>query len=712
MKNTKIEEHKYTKKKVEYNMPKTIMNADPDLSFQIECSTSMYLNEKLQYNRLHSNGSISSLSSSMSQLTSSTCTTSFDSETTEDEAWEANHYPSNSNLDVTKDLQDNRNDPNGNESVVTTHYNKEHIRFLKTYETIDDRQEHDEYYYDEKEDDDTITVVEFQSEKEENNNQDSLSASKFNMDEIKSHIHMAAINHEMNEVKLAITHYKEAIRIFEKHEDELEENSQGWESYATTLCQLGILYNTLKKPKHALLLYEKAIEVLSKYKGNLSHTMYPEIWYHMGFAYKEVGMNNEAYMFHFKQNIFEKENENGYVHKLHKLRESIPLLELKSDSEKVKIMNEICILFIEKKEYREALYCCDEAYKMYSKKVEASIQDIITTHMNMGDVFNAFHKIDDAIECYAKALEMKYTNDTSKEDWKERAELLYKIGASYWKQKLLEKADQYLQDFLSSFVNMDLTDSNYPSILLKKSNAFIYLGDIKSQMCLYKDAIKYYQESLKVRLILHGENSKEYFEANCNLGIAYFQDKNFDLAQSTFSNLLSKDEKNKPQGMDNAMVLYELGKIDMAKQKFKDALVKFKESLHIKQDILEDENDNDILKTWHSVALAESYLRNYPQAISILLDIQQRYRSKIGDCHPLNAKIHLDAAKIYIHLNQIDKAEQHCLNAIKGFNLANFPSQHPYLQYSRKFFQKVLSRKEKMKNSSTKEDECCEIYLV
>ena len=541
---------------------------------------------------------------------------------------------------------------------------------------------------------------------------------QLDLEMIKSFRRLASINCKLDEKQLAINHYKEAIRIYEQHEKDFNGNLFEWEEYLITLYDLARIYFNLKKYKQAIFLYEKAIDVLLDYKGDTNHLIYPDICYHIGLAYRKANMRHEAYMYHCRQLIFYEENcHSNELMKNAQTKRAPNLLEQKSNEEKFRILNRLCILFGKKKEYKEALYCCDFLHNLFSNGARVSMEDIILSHINSGNVFSAFHRIDDAIESYTRAIDIsnKTSESTTLQNGIGRSEILYNIATLYWKQGSTEDASQYFQKFLDS---SDLigtkdaeSDSRYRSILIKKAIALHYLGNIRCNMGELKSGIEFFEESLKFRCFLHGEVSEKTMETKYDLGKAYFDAKKFDSAQMIFKNLLLGEGKNKPEGLERANLLFKLGKVDMVKKEFSDATTKFKESLNIKQETL-DEDDYSILKTMHSIALAESHSGNHEQAIPILEDVKKKYSSKFKDSNPLHAKINLDMAKIYLLMGEIIKAEENCMNAIKGFKLAQRTKQHPHVMQSLKMLQKIRARKESMLHSWTNATECCEIILV
>ena len=526
------------------------------------------------------------------------------------------------------------------------------------------------------------------------------SATHFDLSMIMSYRRLACINYKLKERELAITYYKEAIRIFEQHEKDVQENVGAWEAYVKTLSDLGVLYSRLKKPKQAVLLHEKAIEVLQKNNNEAHHEIYPEICYHMGVVYEEADMHYEAYMCHFKLSIYLRENCEIKTTKTNREIEASNLLEKKTDIERIEILNKICVLFTKKNEFREALYCCDDALTICESTSKASVEDIIMTHINKGNVLSALNKVDDAIACFSKALCLSdKSNEVTRIDWKDRSEVIFNIGISYYKQGSLKNADHYFQKFLKSSKIISTSDNEKQSFLLRRTDALHNLGKIRCQMGDYKAAITFYQESLKQKLVLYGEYSEEVFQTTCNLGTAYFDAKNFDLAKSIFKNLLSSERKRYVKDLERASLLNKLGNVDMARKEFKEALINYKKSLMIKQRILKDKNHSDILITVHNIALALLKEGKYDEAITILSDIRKRYRAKIGEFHPLIGKINLDLANAFLHTGEINKAELDCLSAIKALNLAQVPKNHPYNEYSRKMMRKVLMKRNNVRNT-------------
>lgn len=225
--------------------------------------------------------------------------------------------------------------------------------------------------------------------------------------------------------------------------------------------------------------------------------------------------------------------------------------------------------------------------------------------------------------------------------------------------------------------------------MIKVANALNNMGNIRYRSQEHTIAVKFYLDSIKLKVILYGKNSFEVLRSQCNLGTAYYENGNFDLAESIFEKVMQKMEESREMGLDKAWIYDKLGNVSVARKSFEDALTYYRKALNIKTDILKDNGHEDILKSRYNIALILCHEKKYEKAIRILLKIRKRKSSNLDDHNPFMAKIALNIADAHLSMGRTEEAESYCLTAMKTLKLANIHEDHPYFQHSQSTFKRI-----------------------
>ena len=362
--------------------------------------------------------------------------------------------------------------------------------------------------------------------------------------------------------------------------------------------------------------------------------------------------------------------------------------------EKVSILNKLSILFGRQGGYIEALQCCIEACSLCTMNDTFDNKDVVMTFNNLGNIYSALDEIEKALECYNRALELyEKAQDDNSGDNESGSGMLYNIGILHLKMGSLKHADEYFKKFLLNLTTIDVANIQNREKNIKITKALNNMGNIRSQSGDYEAAINFYQDSLELKIILHGEGSEETFGTRCNLGTAYFETGQHDQAHSIFAKLLFGMEKAGSNELVKARVLNKLGNVSMATKSFQSALTYYMMALEIKTNVLLDENHEEILITRHNIALVLCQEKKYEEALSLLLEVKERQTMKVGEYDPLIAKITLDIANVYLSVEKLEEAESNCLSAMKALNLAQAATNDPCLRYSQKTFKKIIAMK-------------------
>lgn len=186
-----------------------------------------------------------------------------------------------------------------------------------------------------------------------------------------------------------------------------------------------------------------------------------------------------------------------------------------------------------------------EALEEYNKTLEID-PEYALAYNNMGTVFFRLEKVEDAIACYQKALNLK--SDIKKE-------IHYNLGNALVRIGKLDEAVIHFKKVLQLMPQYPLAHNNLGTILIK-------LGKL---------------EEAEIHLQKALETEPDYAEAYNNLGIIFEQQNKIERAMSSYEKALQLNPDYREAHMNSANLLLKSGK-------FQEAISHYKEILRTKTD--------------------------------------------------------------------------------------------------------------------------------
>ncbi len=295
-----------------------------------------------------------------------------------------------------------------------------------------------------------------------------------------------------------------------------------------------------------------------------------------------------------------------------------------------------------------------------------------------------------------------------KEDYREAAKIFKNIYTLEKKEKKREECSYYLARAYAELGNIN--------------SLKIYLGKIRNEKLylktLYETAISlmrrnYNDEAAKIFLKLSNFDNEHYKnEALLNLGIAYYNSRNYEKSYETFNRYLQRNSNIPSQKREMleyliASSLYKNNQDNEALPYFKNIVAENTRSNYWRKSLLTlieiYSNANDFEKVNHYLALVEG-AKEYNTAMAIIGDLyvsRGEYEKAISQYHKssdLNIPrlIYGEAYSLY-KLGRYDKANRK-FSKLRGRSYYNQAIYHMFaIAYKQKKYKKIVDSREIMK---------------
>jgi CHAT domain-containing protein len=270
--------------------------------------------------------------------------------------------------------------------------------------------------------------------------------------------------------------------------------------------------------------------------------------------------------------------------------------------------------------------------------------------INLGTVKLYFQKYDDAFSYLEKAIEIFQTDTINYR--KELAKATSNLSCVYrGKGRFLEAFECI--DISFRYLN-SLPENYEKNIMLFK--AYINLGNVYSNICLYKKALDAYNKALDLRANLKPSDDRTILILYNNIGVVYLESGDFKnlLNSSTDAYNLCKSTGNE----DKRMLINTLNGIGIANmnlEKDDKAGMCFNEALHIsglQSNSVNLENSNLYQNLGNLYRKLEQYDSSricYNKSLSIMLKLA-------GEYHLYNAVLYKNIGELFIDQKQTDSA--------------------------------------------------------
>ncbi len=404
---------------------------------------------------------------------------------------------------------------------------------------------------------------------------------------------------------------------------------------ANVLSNLGVLLKDMNRFEEA----EKTLLRARDVKGLLLGTdniSYSNVQNFLGLLYREMGRNKEA--------------EEHFL-AVKKVRSRLKGRQRVSYAA---ILNNLGILYRTMGRFEEA-----EENLLEAKKIRQEIYG--TTHRLYAEVINNLANLysdsrrSDEAENYL--LEAKKIQEASKPEGEEVAQILENLGILYRQLGRFEESEQCYQKCIEIWEKT--VGETHPTYARSLDN----LGALYFHMGLFENSEPLYLKSKSIRAEHLGKESPDYSSSLNNLGALYMVKGQYQIAKPYYSEALNVFGKTiGKESPQYAWILNNLAILFQKMEQLDSAELCLKEAMSIREKILGKDHP-DFANTLEDMAILNARKGKWDDALKLELEAELIFKKKFGTAHPRYAQCLKYLAKYYSQLDQLDKAEEHLVQA-------------------------------------------------
>ncbi len=300
----------------------------------------------------------------------------------------------------------------------------------------------------------------------------------------------------------------------------------------------------------------------------------------------------------------------------------------------------------------------ERAVKLLSQSAEGDFADAIEELANMYEsgigVEVDFKKALKYAEKLTVVREKIYNETDDWEDGMYLAAAYSKVGILYYTIADYEKALYYFNKALPMSEELDSETT-----FLYNNIALVYQGIGK-----YKEAIKQYQNIIKIEEETYGEDFLDTAVTYSNLGISYCDIGEFDKSLECYEKALKIYENNPSQNvLDAALAYNNIGLLFYNKGEYPKALEYYQKATGIyeKENIYEHPS---VALTYNNIGMLYSAIADYEKAIEYSKKALEIQKKVFGDEHPDTAKSYNNIGLIYYCTGKYEEAFEYYEKAL------------------------------------------------
>ena len=461
--------------------------------------------------------------------------------------------------------------------------------------------------------------------------------------------------------------------------------------YATSLNNLGVLYDAMRQYDRAELKYTQALEIRRRVLGE-NHPDYATSLYCLGALYSIMAQYDKAEQKYTQALEIRRrvlgENHPDYARSLNDLgvvydamgeyekaeEKYTQALEIRkrvlgeNHPDYAQSLHNLGVLYFHMGQYEKAEGKYTQALEIFKRVLGENHPDYARNLSNLGVLYDDMGQYDKAELKYTQALEI--WRKVLGENHPDYAISLNNLGAVYDENGQYEKAEQKYMQALE--IQRRVLGENHPDYATSLRN----LGGLYRHMGEYEKAEEKYTQALEIRRKALGENHPDYAQNLSNLGVLYDDMGQYDKAELKYTQALEIRRKvlgeNHP---DYARSLNRLGLLYFHMGQFEKAEQKYTQALEITKRVLGE--NLDYAQTLNNLGLLYRNMGQYDKAelkCTQALEIQRRV---LGENHPDYANFLLNLAMLWQAMGRQAQAletydhatriQQHNLEQVFGF---------------------------------------------
>ncbi|MEE1001122.1 MAG: tetratricopeptide repeat protein [Bacteroidales bacterium] len=339
----------------------------------------------------------------------------------------------------------------------------------------------------------------------------------------------------------------------------------------------------------------------------------------------------------------------------------------------------------------EALNAYREADKT-AKEIDCPAGKYIELLWKYGSFLNTYAYYTEAEQVYLRLIQI--SEDTNGQNVITAASY-NNIGNVYSESGNYVKALEYYNESLK--IKKEVLGENHTVTATSYGN----IGNVYSKSGNYVKALEYYNESLKIKKVTLGENHPDTAMSYNNIGVVYSLLKDYDKALEYYNESLKIRKvtlgENHP---DTAMSYNNIGNVYDELGEYYEALENHNKALKIRKVTL-GENHPDTVTSYNNIGNVYADLGEYYEALENHNKALEIRKEVLGEKHTHTAMSYNNTGVVYLNLGDYDKALEYYYNALKIYKEI-LGESHPYTQQT---LENIAIAKQKSEESQGKTEE-------